>query len=48
MNDNRGKPLPAAQIKHIQQVKQVNSIRGTARETGVSRNTVRKYVRGGQ
>lgn len=41
----RGKPLDVATIRAILRLTSVRSIRETARELGVDRNTVRKYLR---
>jgi predicted transcriptional regulator len=43
----RGKRLESWQQDRIRRMVRMMGIKGTARETGVSKNTVRKYVRGG-
>ena len=40
----RGTPIPAATIRHIQSLRQVLSVRQTARLAGVDTKTVLKYA----
>lgn len=40
----RGKPIPAATVRQIQRLRQVLSLRQTARATDTSRPTVVKYA----
>jgi DNA invertase Pin-like site-specific DNA recombinase len=43
----RGRPLDERTRREVVRLREVLSVRKTARETGTSRNTVRKYTRRG-
>lgn len=40
----RGRPIPATSVTQIQRLRQILSLRQTARETDVDKNTVTKYA----
>jgi hypothetical protein len=42
----RGKPIPAALVLAAVRLARASGIRAAARQLGIDRNTVRRYVRG--